>query len=188
MLLASIDRVLANSNLAIDLINQERIKRGLRKIEIDENLCVLAKMLAEDREAAYPKDINESLFTNSRYKPYIKDYLKYVISSLTVNDILVKFYKEKGINVPLFTDEQIAQQSIVDGQALTPEITNGCSAVSSGSIGYKPYAYFIGGVKKISAPNVVNNSTQNMSLFRRIRLFFTSLLSKIHSLGNKRED
>ncbi|MDA1337745.1 MAG: hypothetical protein O2871_00100 [bacterium] len=45
----------AISEISIDLINQERINRGLNKIEIDENLCTLAQILANDRELAYPE-------------------------------------------------------------------------------------------------------------------------------------
>mgnify|MGYP001596640172 FL=1 len=86
--------------------------------------------------------------------------------------------------IPLFTDEQIAQQSIAGGQAIAPEITHGCSAISSGKIGYKPYAYFIGGVKKdviISpAPITVNNNISSVKLFDKIKLFFINIFSKLH--------
>lgn len=174
----------AISNTSVDLINQERVNRGLKKIETDENLCTLTKMLADDRELSYPEKINDNLFSNSKYKEYIKDYSNYVTAVLTLNDVLIKAYNNKGVAIPLFTAEQIAQQSIAGGQAVAPEITHGCSAISSGKIGYKPYAYFIGGVKKeaVSSPSPIpfNNNISSVGFFNKIKIFFINIFSIIH--------
>lgn len=62
------------SDKAIGLINQEREKQGLKKIITDENLCMLAKLLAEDSELVYPQKINDSLYSNNKYKPYSRNY------------------------------------------------------------------------------------------------------------------
>lgn len=177
----SINVVHASSNISLDLINQERTNRGLKKIEIDENLCTLAKMLAEDRELAYPEKIDDSPFSNPKYKPFIKDYSSYIATVLTINDVLVKAYKDEGVTIPLFTDEQIAKQSIKNGEAIVPEITHGCSAISSGKIGYKSYAYFIGGVKKeiVNSPTPITvGNIIDVSLFTKIKFFFINFFSK----------
>ena len=193
----------AISVASVDLINQERTNRGLNQIQTDENLCRLAKMLADDRESSYPERIDDSLLSNPKYKPYIKDYSNYVTAVITLNDVLIEAYKSKGIVVPLFTEEQIARQSIVGGQAIAPEITHGCSAMSSGKIGYKPYAYFIGGVKKqvvisptpvtannsisdiglevITSPTpvTVNSAVSSVGFFDEIKSFFIDIFSKL---------
>ena len=99
-----------------------------------------------------------------------------------MNDVLIKTYNDSGVDVPIFTEKQIAQAAIAKGEAVTPEITNGCSAISSGKIGYKPYAYFIGGVKKEPAISTTQNTESDISsvrLFDKLKLFFIKIFSEL---------
>ena len=151
------------SNKAIDLINKERISRNLKQIKVDENLCNLAQILADDSEKAYPNKINTF---NSKYRALLKEYPTHISSSITTSDVLIDLLKKSNGPQVLIEEEEIAQKVISDEQAINPEITRGCTAVSSGKIGYKVFAYFIGAVKY-----------EDLNILTRIKLYFQGLFS-----------
>lgn len=169
-------------NQAINVINQARIDKGLKTITEDTNLCSLSQLLAEDREKAYPDKIDDNLFSNQKYKIYLKDYSNYSTALLTLNDILIEAYKNKGRPIPFFSKEQVAEQSIASGQALDPNISNGCVAISSGKSGYKQYGYFIGGVKKetLSYKDKAEVASTNNGFWGNIMAFIRNIISKLH--------
>jgi hypothetical protein len=135
----------------VDLINKERTNKGLSQLVIDEDLCKVAALIADDRESAYPNKINTSALINPKYKNYVKDYSKVEQLELSYNDILINLYKRTKSPIS-FSDNNLVktftEQNGLGYNALDPKLSNGCVAVSSGQVGYKPFAYFIGGVKK----------------------------------------
>lgn len=173
-------------NNAFNLINQDRTSKGLKPIVVDENLCKVAALVAEDLETAYPNKINTDLFSSPKYALYMKNYSFYTSSVLTMNDVLVKVYKERNIPIPSFADQDIADQ-VTSSLSTAPQnsLINGCIAQSSGKSGYKPYIYFVGAIKKsiTPTPSIINNQPiQNNSqgLLETIKSAIKSLLKILH--------
>ena len=140
----------------INQINSKRLEKRLNRLEVDEQLCKLAKLIADDMERNYPKKINTSLYSNSNYRSYIDGYSVTIKLEVTVDDVLVNIMKKQSKNAVLdnqtlvdsFTDT-ITDTSIDVGNksAMYADLTHSCVAVSKGTLGNKPFAYFIGGVK-----------------------------------------
>lgn len=140
---AQSDEVSTVRNEVIDLINKDRLSKNLKKIEVDENLCLVARSLAEESERMYPEKLSVNLY-NEPYKKYVKNYSKTQQFTSTYSDVLVK---AMGKNAPplSFSSESLARQY---SEGIESNLTDGCVAASTGKVGYKPYAYFVGGVRK----------------------------------------
>lgn len=155
-------------------INKKRQEAGLKKLVIDNNLCDLAQKLAEDSEKNYPDEFIGALNTSPSYKNYLEDYATYKSNQLTISDVLVE---KVGANKSMlaFTDEHLVTRFTntndpIDTTAMSSELEYGCLGISSGEVGYKPFAYFIGGVKK--EPEVKNQFGFFQVLIERILAFF----------------
>jgi len=131
-------------------LNNIRSGKGLNILKTDSNICKVASMLAEDSERSYPDPIDRNLFTNLSYKEYLKNYSNYDLNKLTINDLLADLNKKTGMLTSFPDDQLVRAFSSEDsyGAAMNPKLTHGCVAVSSGDVGYKPFAYFVGATEK----------------------------------------
>jgi hypothetical protein len=156
-------------------INNKRVQMKLEPFKLDENLCLLAQKLAEDSEMSYPDLFTGSFYNSPIYKEYIQDFKKYEANRVTLNDILVEraqgdkslLYLDQDYVITSFTTES---NSTKTPAAFNPELTHGCVGVSSGKFGYKPFAYFIGAVKK--KPELPVNGTFFQELWNKIISIF----------------
>lgn len=141
--------VIQTQNTTIDLVNIERAKNNLSPIIADKNLCVLAKELAEDREASYKVLTNLPVVTDSKYSKYTKNYSKFNAVYSTSNDILVDLFRKNEKLVPPDSYESLARSAlsqIVEGGVaigLVPSSKYGCAESSTGLVGYKPFGVVI---------------------------------------------
>lgn len=134
----------------IEGINKKRLELGYKALDIDNNLCALAKLLAEERAVNYPNEVKQDILTDPKYKVYIKNYSNVQQLKFTVNDIFVKAAKEKNQKIS-FTDDYLIEAYVnTDNAIASPmqsKLTNGCVAISPENVGYKPFAFFVGSVK-----------------------------------------
>ncbi len=131
-------------------INKRRLELGQKILDIDSDLCALAKILAEEKATNYPKEVIQNIFTDPKYTDYLKNYSSVQQLKFTINDTFIEAAKEKGQKIS-FTDDYLINfyaNTKGIGSPLQPELTNGCIAVSPENIGYKPFIFFVGGIKK----------------------------------------
>lgn len=162
-------------------INSKRIELGYNSLEIDNNLCLLAQKIADDSERNYPNEINQSLNTSTEYKDYLEEYSTYKTTKMTISDVLVEAVGQNKASLKFSDDQLVASftntDSPLSGAAMTPELNSGCIGVSSNEIGYKPFAYFVGGIKKdVMIPT--ENNMPGQSLFQMIWNTILSFFSK----------
>ncbi|MDA1316761.1 MAG: hypothetical protein O3B87_01910 [bacterium] len=136
----------------MDGINAKRTELNLKPLEIDDNLCQLAQKLSDDSEVAYPDELNLGLLQSDlTYKEYLQEYSLYESNKLTVNDVLVEAVGGQKEFLKFNEDSLIrnfTQESGLGNSSLTPELEYGCVGASTGELGYKPFGYFVGGIKK----------------------------------------
>ena len=141
-------------------LNDVRKEINLKELEVDPDLCILAEKVAVDSEIAYPKKIGSGWFSNPNYKAYLKNYSLYKSESNTQLDVLVDVIKKSNreISVPSDNPEILIRQFAENETLADTTITHACIGSSDGKQGYKPFSYFIGGVRKQSSwwDNFVN--------------------------------
>ncbi|RJQ38496.1 hypothetical protein C4559_01765 [Candidatus Microgenomates bacterium] len=149
----------------INLINQDRVKNGLSKLQVDSNLCKYAKLVSDEKEAQYPKVPDES-----KYKQYLKEYTYQVFVSSTINDVLVRSYLGNNEKVPPLSSQSVADAGlrVLNKSPYNASVTHGCGLSSSGKVGVKPFSLFIAGVKKSSGISTLIILDQIMSFFKNL--------------------
>jgi hypothetical protein len=154
-------------------INTKRTEANQKSLKMDQDLCTLADTLAEDSEKTYPKEIG--ITDNPDYMKYLRNYSLYKTSKVTYNDALVK--AAKGDKSFLKMDENFLISSFVlkDKIALSPELTHACVGVSSAQSGYKPFAFFVGGERKIEDDSkktvIITDILKEMIIYLKSLLF-----------------
>ncbi len=148
-------------------INDARKKLNMKELIIDPDLCILAEKVAVDSEVAYPDKISNALNSDQKYKEYLENYTSYKSESKSTNDMLVEKIYKSGQSPEVIVDSvesliyiygNFEKENSDDLVARDSSITHACIGSSDGKQGYKPFSYFIGGVRKQSSwwDNFVN--------------------------------
>ncbi|MEI6326497.1 MAG: hypothetical protein WCO78_00050 [Candidatus Roizmanbacteria bacterium] len=160
---------------SLSSINKTRLGLGLKQISENQQLCSLAKLVATEQEHQYPKSI---LGVNDpKYKEYFKGFSKIGADGISTNDYLVKL---QNLERKPFMDDKYLDLTFADKNSIVsmyPELTDGCVVASPGTVGYKQFGIFVGGVR---LPEPIKAKPHNF--LQSIKQFILNIFS-----GNKNQ-
>ncbi len=127
--------------VVLDEINKLRSAKGLSALSFDKKLCLAAKRFVDDSEAKYPNKVRTSTYTTGI------GFSQTASSSFTPLDMWVEI-ERKNSGSSIISDDSALLSFKNSDEIYLDKITYGCVAISSGNVGYKPFAIFLGGVKQ----------------------------------------